>query len=75
MAGEAQQVAPVVQPVVQRAAGRHGARALAEPHLELNGYRVQAPDADLAGWILSFSTGTTPQQLAPLVRDALQALR
>jgi len=27
------------------------------------------------GWILSFSTGTTPQQLAPLVRDALQALR
>ena len=43
--------------------------------LELNGYRFQAPDADLAGWILSFSTGTTPQQLAPLVRDALQALR
>ena len=43
--------------------------------LELNGYRFQAPDADLAGWILSFSTGTTPQQLAPLVRDALRALR
>ncbi len=38
--------------------------------LELNGYRVQAPDADLAGSILSFSTGTTPQQLAPLVRDS-----
>jgi prophage maintenance system killer protein len=43
--------------------------------LELNGYRVQAPAADLAGWILSFSTGTTPQQLAPLMRDALRALR
>ena len=41
--------------------------------LELNGYRVEASDPDLAGWILSFSSGTTPQQLAPSVRDAMQA--
>lgn len=40
--------------------------------LELNGYRVEAPDPDLADWILSFSSGTTPQQLAPLVRDAMR---
>ena len=33
--------------------------------LELNGYRVEASDPDLADWMLSFSSGTTPQQLAP----------
>lgn len=42
--------------------------------LELNGYRVEATDPDLADWILSFSAGTTPQQLAPLVRDAMRQL-
>lgn len=42
--------------------------------LEFNGYRVQASDPDLADWILSFSAGTTPQQLAPLVRDAMQPI-
>lgn len=42
--------------------------------LELNGYRVEAPDPDLADWILSFSAGTTPQQLAPLVRDAMRPI-
>lgn len=42
--------------------------------LELNGYRVEAPDPDLADWILSFSSGTTPQQLAPSVRDAMRPI-
>lgn len=42
--------------------------------LELNGYRVRASDPDLADWILSFSADTTPQQLAPLVRDAMQPI-
>ena len=42
--------------------------------LELNGYRVEAPDPDLAKWILSFSTGMTPQQLAPSVRDAMRPI-
>ena len=42
--------------------------------LELNGYRVEASDPDLADWILSFSSGTTPQQLAPLVRDAMRPI-
>lgn len=32
--------------------------------LELNGYRVEAPDPELADWILSFSSGTTPMALA-----------
>jgi death on curing protein len=43
--------------------------------LELNGYRVESSDPDLANWILSFSAGTTPQQLAPLVRDAMRPIR
>lgn len=42
--------------------------------LELNGYRVDASDPKLAEWILSFSSGTTPQQLAPLVRDAMRPI-
>jgi death-on-curing protein len=42
--------------------------------LELNGYRVEAPDPDLAEWILSFSAGTTPQQLVPSVRDAIRLI-
>jgi len=42
--------------------------------LELSGYRVEAPDPELADWILSFSSGTTPQQLAPSVRDAMRPI-
>jgi death-on-curing protein len=42
--------------------------------LELNGYRVEASDPDLADWILSFSAGTMHQQLAPLVRDAMRPI-
>ncbi|MGB7589286.1 MAG: type II toxin-antitoxin system death-on-curing family toxin [Solirubrobacterales bacterium] len=40
--------------------------------LELSGYRVEASDPDLADWILSFSSGTTSQQLAPSVRAAMR---
>jgi prophage maintenance system killer protein len=28
--------------------------------LEVNGYRVEAPDPELAEWIISFSEGTGP---------------
>ena len=37
--------------------------------LEVNGYRVEASDPELAGWIVSLSAGTTPEQLAQLIRD------
>lgn len=42
--------------------------------LELNGHRVEASDPDLADWILSLSAGTTPEQLAQLVRDAMRPI-
>jgi death-on-curing protein len=40
--------------------------------LELNGYRIEASDFDLAGWIISLSAGTTPEQLALLVRESMR---
>ncbi len=39
--------------------------------LEINGHRVQAPDPELAGWIISFSRGTTPQVIATAIRSRL----
>lgn len=42
--------------------------------LEINGYRVEAADPDLAAWIVSFSAGTTPEQVAALVRAALRPI-
>lgn len=42
--------------------------------LEINGYRVEAPDSDLAAWILSLSAGTTPAQLAQTLRNRLRAI-
>lgn len=42
--------------------------------LELNGYRVYASDSDLASWILSLSAGTTPQQLAQLMREVMRPI-
>jgi death on curing protein len=41
--------------------------------LELNGYRVQAPDPELATWILDLAAGTTPEQLAGRIRATLTA--
>jgi death-on-curing protein len=39
--------------------------------LELNGYRVNASDPDLAGWILDLATGTPPAELATRIRPTL----
>lgn len=36
--------------------------------LEVNGLHVRASDRELADWILSFSMGATPEQVAALVR-------
>jgi len=39
--------------------------------LEINGFRVEATDPELAEWILSFSAGATPADIAKLLRPAL----
>jgi len=41
--------------------------------LEVNGYVVDASDPELAEWILRLSAGTTPAQLAELIRDRLRS--
>jgi death on curing protein len=40
--------------------------------LEINGYRVEASDPELADWILSLSSGTTPEQLAHQIRAVIR---
>jgi death-on-curing protein len=40
--------------------------------LEVNGLRVEASDPALAAWILGLSAGTTPEQLAELIRAHLR---
>ena len=40
--------------------------------LEVNGFLVEASDPELAGWIVSFNTGTVPAQLAEILRDRLR---
>jgi len=42
--------------------------------LEINGWRVEASDPELAGWILSFSAGATPETVAELVRSVLREI-
>lgn len=40
--------------------------------LETNGYLVQASEPELAAWILGLSAGTTPAELAEIVRPRLR---
>jgi death on curing protein len=42
--------------------------------LEINGWVVRATDPELADWIISFSSGTPPEQVAELVRSGLHAI-
>lgn len=42
--------------------------------LEINDFTVDASDVELAGWIIELSAGTTPEQLAELVRERLRSL-
>jgi len=42
--------------------------------LEVNGYEVNATDPELADWIIGLSAGTTPEELADLIRSRLKAV-
>jgi death on curing protein len=42
--------------------------------LEVNGWRVEASDLELADWILSFSRGATPETVAELVISAMRSI-
>lgn len=41
--------------------------------LEVNGYEVEATDPELADWIIGLSAGTTPEELAGLLRSRLRS--
>lgn len=41
--------------------------------LEINGWHIDASDPELADWILSFSAGATPEDVAKLVTSAMCA--
>ncbi|MGH3002165.1 MAG: type II toxin-antitoxin system death-on-curing family toxin [Gaiellaceae bacterium] len=43
--------------------------------LEANGYRVEATDPELAGWIINLSAGLTPEQLAAAIQPRLLPLQ
>ena len=43
--------------------------------LEVNGFEVSATDPELADWIIGLSAGTTPEELAELIRLRLQAVK
>ena len=40
--------------------------------LELNGFRIEATDRELADWIISFSAGTDPTTVADTLRERLR---
>ena len=42
--------------------------------LEVNGYAVNATDPEFADWIIGLSVGTTPEELADMIRSRLQAV-
>jgi len=41
--------------------------------LEINGWRVEAPDPVLAEWILSFSAGASPEDVAGVVKSSMRS--
>jgi death on curing protein len=41
--------------------------------LELNGYKVNASDAEMAAWIIDLSAESTPEQLATILRTRLRS--
>lgn len=43
--------------------------------LQVNGFQVEATDPELASWILGLATGTSPEQLAELIRRRLSPAR
>jgi prophage maintenance system killer protein len=40
--------------------------------LEINGYRIEATDPELADWIIELGRGGTPEQLADHIRPRLR---
>jgi death-on-curing protein len=42
--------------------------------LEINGYRLNAIDRELADWILAFSRGASPHEVAEMVRSRLVSI-
>lgn len=42
--------------------------------LEINGWRVEASDPELAEWILSFSAGATPETVAHLLTSSMRGI-
>ncbi|HEX9481325.1 MAG TPA: type II toxin-antitoxin system death-on-curing family toxin [Solirubrobacteraceae bacterium] len=42
--------------------------------LEINGWRLEASDPELADWILSFSAGASPERVAALLGPAMRPL-
>ncbi len=40
--------------------------------LELNGYQLSATDPELAAWMISFSSGSTPEDVAEQLRPRLK---
>lgn len=42
--------------------------------LEINGWHIKASDPELADWILSFSTGSTPETVAQLLTSAMRSI-
>jgi death on curing protein len=42
--------------------------------LEINGWRIEAKDRELADWILSFSAGAAPEAVAQLLASAMHSI-
>lgn len=40
--------------------------------LELNGYQLSATDQELAAWMISFSSGSSPEEVAERLRPLMK---